>query len=870
MPPKQAPVDLTDIPSPTRSIGPTTVPSIDHEVLQATRKGTSTKTLSQPRGFSNPAQECYRNAIIVMLLNSDSFMSFVQNWHANCITRQRDSGSPKSKAKKSTIDCDYTDLLLQLQELWAVYWEDQEETALGEAMNEFWTYATSLEELAASAVRWDVTKGTGTHLGQQDASEFFLWFLTMHKARLENFRLNDEADSLDSVIRTGFRERRRCKNCLLHKDINEKRRFTPYDEDFWRVDTQDYRTTDSVSGRTVKLEDLLEYQTKTLDETSYCEACQQEYETMKKAMTSKERAAADKDKVAGKDKKWKNVAFLPEVFFMYLTRFGSEDSSNGKKEYHKEDTKVTIPETLDLTSILDKYVSQEENSLAKYRLVGVILHAGNLQRGHYINYTRTIDGKWWRIDNEDVKEIDFAAVNEEEDWGASRSGKRTARSQPFEASMLAWERIAEKSTAPQPISSKKPTKVTKSEALKSSTATIPFEGKHDALPEEPKARAAGYIRGFVTLAGRRYYIPEIPVALPATFHRQANSKSGFKLPLIELRLEVPDPKHPANLLSYDLCDANEDEKVLQEHDACQNGGKPLAGDKFYAGSTRKHDDVGKDPEEGSKTAPGAKQGSIKETTKTASNAAPGRKQQAPKKPPKQGPVSGSQSPTEEKPSKIAAEQDNTRTSPRLQEKALKANQVQKENDTATASKMSEQPTSNSPKSKAPEPMQGRDKQSSRIEGDDPTMGFEDDPEHHLRSPKLQKKPPPQPSQKSSTKSKTSTKSSGLDQPEPPTKSSARPSKKPPTTKKAPERRSESDQPKPPSKPAPKPSKKAVQEDKLSTDSDDLEDFIAKEAEEKVGKRKRYQQEKYLDNAFISDDEGAPAKKKGKGGSRKKR
>lgn len=160
--------------------------------------------------------------------------------------------------------------------------------------------------------------------------------------------------------------------------MNEKRRYQPFHEDFWRVDTRDHATTGSESPTTVKLEDLLAYQTKSLDSTSYCEDCQKEYETLKKAMTSKDRAAADKDKVAGKDKKWKNVAFLPEVFIMNLARFGSSDDYEA---YHKDDTKVILPEVLDLTSILDKHVNEEESSLARYQLVGVILHAGTLQRG---------------------------------------------------------------------------------------------------------------------------------------------------------------------------------------------------------------------------------------------------------------------------------------------------------------------------------------------------------------------------------------------------------------------------------------------------------------------------------------------------------
>ena len=460
-----------------------------------------------------------------------------------------------------------------------------------------------------------------------------------------------------------------------------------------------------------------------------------------------------------------------------------------------------------------------------------------------------------------MKEIDFDAVNKQQRWGVSRSGKATARNEPFEASMLAWERIAEKLTIPQPTSSKRPVKVTKPKAPESPTAIVPSEGKHNTLPGETQARADGIIRGFVTLAGWRYYIPEIPVALPPTFHRQVNSKAGFKFPLIELRLEVPNPKHPAELMSYDLLDANEAEKLLQEHDACQNDDEPLAGHTFYAGSTSKNGDAGEDPEKASKTVSGSKQGGITEATKHAPKGASGGKQQASKTKPKQDSVSGTPPPTQERSSKVAAEQESTRTSPRLQEKARNAKQAQAEQDIVTTSKASRQPTSPTPESKASKPTQGRGKQSKRILGDEPTMGFEDDPDHPLRSPEIQKKPQTPP-KKSSTKSTASKKPSATDQPEAPKKSSARPDKKPPTTKKATGNRSEPEQPMAPSKSAPKPSKKAAQKDNLSTSSDDLSDYIAKEKKEKVGKRKRAQQEQELEDAFIIDDE-APAKKKSK-------
>ena len=868
MPPKQAPTNLTDIPSPTTSIGPTTVRSIDHEVLQATRKGTSTKTLTKPRGFSNPAEECYRNAVIVMLLNSDRFMSFVQNWHATCITRQRDSGSSKSKGKKSTINDKYTDLLLQLQDLWAVYWKDPEEDAAGDAMDEFWTYATTLEGLTGSAVQWDVRTRRSSHYGQQDASEFFLWLLTMHKARLENIRVlpSNEVDSLDSVIQTGFRARRRCKRCLKVKAINQKRRFAPVYEDFWRVDTQQYDTTVTGPRESVKLDELLEYQMKSVDATSYCEDCQKEFETSKEGKSPEERAAANDDKVAGEDKVWSNLAFLLEVVFMHLARFG-ESSSNNKKVYHKDDTKVDVPEELDLTSLLDKYVSKDERKFARYRLAGVILHAGTLGRGHYINYVRTVDGKWWRIDNEEVKESEFENVNKEEQWGYSKS---KTQSPPFKASMLAWERIVEKPTKAQPVPSKALTKATKPEALKATTAAAPPKGKGATSPEEPAAQPDGFIRGRITLGGQRYYIPEIPVTLPATFHRQANTKSGLALPPIILRLEIADPKDPNKVLSYDLCDANADEKVLRKHEVTKEGFKPLADFGYYAGKQSQTGEPGNASKEESTVTPGAKQGSTKEPTKKAPKAPPGGKQQVTKVKPKQDPVSGTPSPTQDKLSKMAAVQESTRTSPRLQEKALNAKQAQAEKDTLAASKAPKQPPSPSPESKAPEPPRGRGKQSKRLLGDDPTMVFEDDPDHPLRSPEVQKKPKPAP-KKSSTESKASRKPSATDQPEAAKKLSGRPNKKLPTTKKATEKRSEPEQPQAPSKTAPKPTKKAAQKDNLSTSSDDLDDYIAKEEREKAGKRKRAQQEKEQEDAFITDDE-APAKKKskGKGLGRKKR
>ena len=92
-------------------------------------------------------------------------------------------------------------------------------------------------------------------------------------------------------------------------------------------------------------------------------------------------------------------------------------------------------------------------------------------------------------------------------------------STPFEAPVLAWERIMEKSTDAYPTYPKQP--LSRQSQRCPNQPPLPYrpEGKHDTLPETSKARADGFIRGTVTLTGRRYHVLDIPVALSTAFHR---------------------------------------------------------------------------------------------------------------------------------------------------------------------------------------------------------------------------------------------------------------------------------------------------------------------------------------------------------------
>lgn len=82
---------------------------------------------------------------------------------------------------------------------------------------------------------------------------------------------------------------------------------------------------------------------------------------------------------------------LPKVLVVGLKRFTSD--------LKKINTHIDVPETLDLS----KYVLGPTHK--KYELKSMACHSGNFHRGHYFAVCKNPNGKWYRIDDTSVSEI---------------------------------------------------------------------------------------------------------------------------------------------------------------------------------------------------------------------------------------------------------------------------------------------------------------------------------------------------------------------------------------------------------------------------------------------------------------------------------
>ncbi|CAN6245783.1 unnamed protein product [Urochloa humidicola] len=106
-----------------------------------------------------------------------------------------------------------------------------------------------------------------------------------------------------------------------------------------------------------------------------------------------------KQKVAAKKRFLIDKA--PSVLTIHLKRFSPFNP------LQKIDKKVDFPTTLNLKP----FVSDSEGTDFKYRLYGVLVHAGwNTQSGHYYCFVRTSSGLWHNLDDNQVRQVREADV----------------------------------------------------------------------------------------------------------------------------------------------------------------------------------------------------------------------------------------------------------------------------------------------------------------------------------------------------------------------------------------------------------------------------------------------------------------------------
>ena len=98
---------------------------------------------------------------------------------------------------------------------------------------------------------------------------------------------------------------------------------------------------------------------------------------------------------------------------MCLKRFSTE---------RKLDTAVGFEERLDLRPFCRSSI-QLASTQCEYALIGVVMHRGNKNSGHYWAFVRTEANKWFECDDTRVEEAELARVLES---GRGGPGKASA------------------------------------------------------------------------------------------------------------------------------------------------------------------------------------------------------------------------------------------------------------------------------------------------------------------------------------------------------------------------------------------------------------------------------------------------------------
>ncbi|KAI9029651.1 hypothetical protein CLU79DRAFT_473510 [Phycomyces nitens] len=216
-------------------------------------------------------------------------------------------------------------------------------------------------------------------LGEQEDANEFLMFLFASFQKASTYGLGkldpkvEESTLIHQIFGGRMQSQLRCYNCKATSSNYEA--FLDLSIDLHKADTvqkalQNFIKVDIIGGND--------------PENKYmCSSCKQRV-TAGKQMT---------------------LCELPMMLNIHLKRF-TFDMQRGYMR--KVTSDVKYPEVLDMAP----YVSKEKNcQKAIYRLYAVLVHlGGSCSSGHYYAYVKSPEGKWYRMDDEDVSLVSLKEV----------------------------------------------------------------------------------------------------------------------------------------------------------------------------------------------------------------------------------------------------------------------------------------------------------------------------------------------------------------------------------------------------------------------------------------------------------------------------
>ena len=266
------------------------------------------------------------------------------------------------------------------------------------------------------------------------------------------------------MVQIQFAERFGCSWCRSQPGKNIRIR------DPRLVEDQGWGFVMSEREETVLLEDLVASDVKTVVPGRKCPECGQKADKQEA-----ERDAYNKQNEIKRpppptrdDYSWKRIWSLPEVLIVQLRRTGY--NADGPC---KINTRIDIPEELDLTPHVDKTLAGKKS--AKYRLRAFVCHRGEPGAGHYIAWA-SINNVWHRFNDKKVNKSTLAQARKEQDY-----------KDPFTPYLLLFERVADaaedepRAPSPEKQSSSKIETAQQTQAATGEREVTPLEG----LPIQP-------------------------------------------------------------------------------------------------------------------------------------------------------------------------------------------------------------------------------------------------------------------------------------------------------------------------------------------------------------------------------------------------
>ncbi|KAL9110872.1 MAG: hypothetical protein Q9227_004672 [Pyrenula ochraceoflavens] len=316
-------------------------------------------------GIENPGNLCYRNAVVILLLNAEPFVAYVISEH------------PQS-CKLIPDDC----LLCHFGAIARAYWPEKGQVqggAFQESVDKFW----SLCETNGTTASWqEILKEEETeyrdddgNFEQQDAHLLLEWMVNAFREQHFGHQGNlDACERMHQLLYIEKEQRDCCNECgdEVGQVIDQNCTLEVFPPSWAR------------NKRVTVTDCLNNWQLEELKPENFvlCEKCESRTRT---AFT-------------------RRLTFLPDIVLVkvIVMYYGPDEEPRKANKVFRSD------ESIDFSSWT---ASQDEHEETEYQMVGAISHHGKqVYSGHYIASVRQHDGSWNAVDDDSVNDITYENV----------------------------------------------------------------------------------------------------------------------------------------------------------------------------------------------------------------------------------------------------------------------------------------------------------------------------------------------------------------------------------------------------------------------------------------------------------------------------